>query len=204
MVELTELLHPSQAEIDARNEAVEAVTQAVTSIWPSASVAIFGSFATGEGREHDYQPRVGRRQAMIHGQWFSRLGAFLRPIIRQRMGWVEAGFNPRLGIYTRHSSAESDWNGMRRMNSLGRELSVWQLYKLCMGEEIGGCLPVGWEKGLSDFFQGPPVSFIFSSQTRSLSSVAGLGKSVFVYGAVSMASSVHASLDPAHIYHHCV
>jgi hypothetical protein len=47
MVELTELLHASQAEIDARNEAVEAVTQAVTGIWPSATVQVFGSFATG-------------------------------------------------------------------------------------------------------------------------------------------------------------
>eukprot|EP00199_Chlamydomonas_sp_CCMP681_P000819 CAMPEP_0119102870 /NCGR_PEP_ID=MMETSP1180-20130426/1473_1 /TAXON_ID=3052 ORGANISM="Chlamydomonas cf sp, Strain CCMP681" /NCGR_SAMPLE_ID=MMETSP1180 /ASSEMBLY_ACC=CAM_ASM_000741 /LENGTH=507 /DNA_ID=CAMNT_0007087247 /DNA_START=36 /DNA_END=1556 /DNA_ORIENTATION=- len=47
MVELTELLHPTQAEYDSRNEAVEAVTQAVNSIWPEASVAVFGSFATG-------------------------------------------------------------------------------------------------------------------------------------------------------------
>ena len=47
MVELTELLHPTAAEAQARRTAVSQVEAVVKSIWPAAEVQVFGSFATG-------------------------------------------------------------------------------------------------------------------------------------------------------------
>jgi non-canonical poly(A) RNA polymerase PAPD5/7 len=47
IVELVELLQPSEEEVAARNAAVEAVADAVKGIWPTATVRVFGSFATG-------------------------------------------------------------------------------------------------------------------------------------------------------------
>lgn len=48
IVELTELLQPAPEEVEARRAAVEEIRQVVVSIWPTASVTVFGSFATGE------------------------------------------------------------------------------------------------------------------------------------------------------------
>lgn len=47
VLELCELLQPTEDEAAGRNAAVAAVTEVVKSIWPNATVAIFGSFATG-------------------------------------------------------------------------------------------------------------------------------------------------------------
>lgn len=47
IVELTELLQPAPEEVASRRAAVEEVTEVVQSIWPSAKVNVFGSFATG-------------------------------------------------------------------------------------------------------------------------------------------------------------
>lgn len=47
VLELCELLQPTEDEAAGRNAAVAAVTDVVKSIWPNATVAIFGSFATG-------------------------------------------------------------------------------------------------------------------------------------------------------------
>ncbi|MEW5299188.1 MAG: hypothetical protein WDW36_002227 [Sanguina aurantia] len=47
VLELCELLQPTEDEAAGRNAAVAAVTEVVKGIWPNATVAIFGSFATG-------------------------------------------------------------------------------------------------------------------------------------------------------------
>ncbi len=55
MVELCELLHPAPEEVDARRAAVAEVSETVQSIWPSASIQVFGSFATGGCRDRVLQ-----------------------------------------------------------------------------------------------------------------------------------------------------
>jgi non-canonical poly(A) RNA polymerase PAPD5/7 len=47
VVELCRYLAPSPAEAAARREAIDRVADVVRSIWPSARVEVFGSFATG-------------------------------------------------------------------------------------------------------------------------------------------------------------
>lgn len=47
MVELTELLQPTPEETAARRAAVAEVEGIVKGLWPTAEVAVFGSFATG-------------------------------------------------------------------------------------------------------------------------------------------------------------
>jgi len=51
MVELTELLQPSPDETEARKDAVKEVADVVQSLWPTAQVSVFGSFATGALRQ---------------------------------------------------------------------------------------------------------------------------------------------------------
>jgi DNA polymerase sigma len=48
MVELTELLQPIPEETEARQAAVNEVADVVKSLFPTAQVTVFGSFATGE------------------------------------------------------------------------------------------------------------------------------------------------------------
>lgn len=47
-MEFCRYLAPSPAETAARQAAIDAVEDVVTSIWPKARVQVFGSFATGE------------------------------------------------------------------------------------------------------------------------------------------------------------
>ncbi|CAL8469529.1 g9070 [Coccomyxa elongata] len=47
LVEFCRFLAPSSSELEARKAALARVTEAVQSIWPSATVQIFGSFVTG-------------------------------------------------------------------------------------------------------------------------------------------------------------
>jgi non-canonical poly(A) RNA polymerase PAPD5/7 len=47
MVELSELLQPAPEEIENRRAAVQEIREVVNTIWPSARVEVFGSFATG-------------------------------------------------------------------------------------------------------------------------------------------------------------
>ncbi len=48
IVELVELLQPTEEEVINRRHAVEALSDAVKTIFPSAEVKVFGSFSTGE------------------------------------------------------------------------------------------------------------------------------------------------------------
>ena len=48
IVSLVELLQPTPAEVADRQAAVDAVEEVVKSVWPHATVAVFGSFATGQ------------------------------------------------------------------------------------------------------------------------------------------------------------
>ncbi len=47
LVEFCRFLAPSSRELASRQAALARVTDAVQSIWPSASVQVFGSFVTG-------------------------------------------------------------------------------------------------------------------------------------------------------------
>ncbi|BDA44734.1 Terminal nucleotidyltransferase 4B [Coccomyxa sp. Obi] len=47
LVEFCRFLAPSSSELEARKAALARVTEAVQSIWPSATVQVFGSFVTG-------------------------------------------------------------------------------------------------------------------------------------------------------------
>lgn len=64
IVELTELLQPAPEEVQARRDAVDEIAGIVKGIWPSASVTVFGSFATGG--------RSANRQLCTASVWLSK------------------------------------------------------------------------------------------------------------------------------------
>lgn len=66
-----ELLHPTPAEVADRQAAVDQVADAVTSIWPHATVQVFGSFATGgrwEALQWGRKGSIGGREGVKGGQ----------------------------------------------------------------------------------------------------------------------------------------